>query len=132
LSGLGQGEGLPLTIAFDPALPYQEQTGFNQGCPPGYFAQFVETGEADSSQPASVGIVPGGSTAIRCRLKSGYTAQINAEETGQAASESWYQATHALGQPGEWLPSSTGLLAGFGPLALLGVAAIALLALVRR
>lgn len=32
----------PITIEFDPTLPYSERTGLLAGCPPGYFVQFVE------------------------------------------------------------------------------------------
>lgn len=74
------------TLPFDATLPF-EGTGFNRGCPPGYFAQFVPVGADDSSQPPP--FVEGGPTAIRCRYIEGYTPAVNADETGQAAADSW-------------------------------------------
>lgn len=94
--GSGAPELGPETLPFDETLPWPG-VGDNRGCFPGYFAQRVAPGELDSSQPASIGIVQGGSVAVRCRRMEGYTAAINAEETGQRAAENWYQTTKSVG-----------------------------------
>lgn len=94
--GSGEPELGPETLPFDDALPWPG-VGDNRGCFPGYFAQRVAPGEPDSSQPASIGIVQGGSVAVRCRRMADYTAAINAQETGQAAAENWYQSTKSVG-----------------------------------
>jgi hypothetical protein len=113
---------LPVVIAFDPALPYAEQVGDNRGCPPGYFAQRVAPGETASSQPASIGIVPGGSVAVRCRLMDGYTPAVNAQETGQAAADSWLNAVNAVGDVASRAASAlgTGLQFSLSWIAVLG------------
>lgn len=116
LSGLAQAsEPGPETLPFDASLPWPG-VGDNRGCFPGYFAQRVAVGEFDASQPASVGIVSGGPTAIRCRRMDyldgtlQYTGAINAAETGQAAAESWYQTTKGVGD----FFSKVGLTLGTG------------------
>jgi len=87
---------MSLTVQFDPTMPY-DGVGYNRGCPPGYFAQFVPAGEEDSSQPPSI-IVPGGPTAIRCRMIEGYTDIVNANESGQVSADSWLNYVSTVGE----------------------------------
>jgi hypothetical protein len=130
LSGMGQdapdlfpgAQPQPVVIAFDPTLPYTEQVGDNRGCPVGYFAQRVAPGETAASQPASIGIVPGGSVAVRCRQIQGYTPAVNAQETGQAAGDSWLNAVNAVGDAARSAAGAigTGLQFSLSWLAVLG------------
>ncbi|MCI0371227.1 MAG: hypothetical protein L0214_07560 [candidate division NC10 bacterium] len=64
-------EGInPLTIAFDPALPYSDRMpALNRGCPEGYFAQLVDPHAGGDA--AAVPPIPGVTTQtnyIVCRL----------------------------------------------------------------
>jgi hypothetical protein len=89
----------PVTILFDPSLPYTEQPdAVNRGCPPGYFAQYVASGEANATYVAGL-TAPGGTTMLRCRKMEGYTAHDNEQETGQAAAEAWNRFAAALPDP---------------------------------
>lgn len=51
----------------------------------------------NASQPREIGIVVGGSVAVRCRKIEGYTPTVNAEETGQQAADNWYTVVNAVG-----------------------------------
>jgi hypothetical protein len=88
-----------VTIAFDPSLPYVEQPDpVNQGCPLGYFAQYVGVGEVNASYVPGF-TAPGGTTMLRCRKMDGYTPADNAAETGQDAAEAWNRFAAALPDP---------------------------------
>lgn len=85
------------TLPFDPSMPY-EGVGLNKGCPPGYFCQYVQPSDLDASQPVEAGIVPGGTTAVRCRQIEGYTPAVNAQETGQVAADTWLNQVNSVGE----------------------------------
>jgi len=105
-------------LPWDPALaassgrtPVQ-----NNGCPPGYFAQFVAPGE-----PGSVA-VPGKSYALRCRLMATTTAETIKDESGISMSEAVdvyrlavadtvSQVSSAVGAAFSWMPYILGAAA---------------------
>lgn len=70
-------------VPWDPTLTTASgrQPVQNNGCPEGYFAQFVAPGE-----PGSIA-VPGKSYALRCRLMTTSSAQTIQEESGISARE---------------------------------------------
>jgi hypothetical protein len=119
---------MSVTVVFDPSLPY-DGIGYNRGCPPGYFAQFVAAGEADATQPPRV-VVMGGPTAIRCRIIEGYTPQVNAVETGQAEAESWNNFVEEVGNVAASVGENVGW--GLGTIAPWLLAGLALILFLRR
>lgn len=116
-----------LVVTFDPSLPYDKpEGGYNRGCPPGYFAEFVGVGEAGSTPLGG-----GSTTAVRCRLVEGTTAADIQRETGTTTSETVGVVTGAIGdtmrQLGEKLKNGPGGGWSWGGLVALGlVAALAL------
>lgn len=89
------------SLPYDPTFPFDRPGALiNKGCPPGYFAQIVPASAEGSVYVKIPGIVQG--SWMRCRLMATTTVQTNAEESGQAAAQSWYNLTN------------TGLGAGFG------------------
>lgn len=117
LAGVGQNTD---AIPYDPTLPYTRPgAAINQGCPDGYFAQFVEAGTEAAVYVQIPGLVNG--SYMRCRLMATTTAQTNAEETGQNAAQSWYNYTNT--GPGEWLKTVLDKLGTVGIVAL-GAAAL--------
>lgn len=51
------------TLPYDFSRPHVREAGWNQGCPLGYFAQFVAAGSVDAVDTGT-----GSGTAVRCRL----------------------------------------------------------------
>jgi hypothetical protein len=121
----------PLTLRFDPSLPYVEQIGDNRGCPLGYFAQRVAPGEYDAEYISTIGLHPGGSVMVRCRRQAGYTAVVNAQETGMQAADNWYRVTQALPDLREPFGHAMDAVKAFG-LIIAGVLAIQVLGLFKR
>lgn len=91
-----------VTLPFDPARPYPG-VGWNKGCPPGYFAQFVGEGQTDAMHlPENSGGV-----ATRCRVMPNRQADPVAwevqvteilEETGTTLAETIEHAEAAVQQ----------------------------------
>ena len=82
VAGLGQDYRTDV-LPWDSSLTVSSgrQPVQNNGCPPGYFAQFVAPGEAGAVT------VPGKSYALRCRLMATTTAETIKDESGISMSE---------------------------------------------
>ena len=91
---------MSLTLRFDFDLPYDRpEGGYNRGCPPGYFAQFVYSGDIDAQR------LPGNdpNMGIRCRLMPDLTQPPEAvsadiAEINQESGTSWSETADMLNQ----------------------------------
>jgi len=117
LAGLGQDYRTDVQ-PWDPSLTVSSgrQPVQNNGCPPGYFAQFVAPGEAGAVT------VPGKSYALRCRLMATTTAETIKDESGismaeavdvyrLAVADTVHQVGGAVGSALSWTPYILGAVA---------------------
>jgi len=117
LAGLGQDYGTPV-VAWDPTLTVSSgrQPVQNNGCPPGYFAQFVAPGELGAVS------IPGKTYALRCRLMATTTAETIKDESGismseavevyrQAVADTVHQVGGAVSAAFSWSPWILGAVA---------------------
>lgn len=84
----------PDVLPYDPSLPYDRSDNavINKGCPEGYFAQVMPSGDPSSVFVQIPGVVQG--SYLRCRLMATSTQQSIADESGQTAAQSWYNFTN--------------------------------------
>lgn len=105
------------SLPYDPAMPFDRPGAVvNRGCPPGYFAQFMPSGAGGSVYVSIPGLVQG--SWMRCRLMATTTVQTNAQESGQQATQSWYNLTNTgfgagLGVALDWLKWVPWLVGGY-------------------
>lgn len=98
----------------------------NNGCPDGYFAQFVAIGE-----PGAVA-VPGRGYALRCRLMASSTPETIAHESGISTSEAIAVYTDAIKDTARQVGQAGARLLSWTPWLVLGLGAIAAWSLARR
>ena len=94
----------PDVLAYDPSLPFDRGGAvINHGCPDGYFAQVMPSGDPTSVFVQIPGVVQG--SYLRCRKMATTTQQTIADESGQTAAQSWYNYTNTgIGAWfGDWL-----------------------------
>jgi hypothetical protein len=111
-------DGGGLVLVFDASLPYEERQGWNRGCPPGYFAQFVGIGEPLAT-PIST------TAAVRCRLIEGITAADVQKESGVTEREAGEIIAGALSDTAQTVKdASVNILGSLGPLVTLALLAV--------
>lgn len=88
-----QGNPVPEIIPYDPSLPYTRPGAkINNGCPDGYFAQFMPPGDLTAVHVTIPGVAS--DSWLRCRLMATTTQQTIADESGKTAADSWYNYTN--------------------------------------
>lgn len=110
----------PDILPWNPSLPYDRPGAVvNQGCPEGYFAQFVGAGEPGAIQ------YPGGSpsTWVRCRLMASTSPETIVAESGVTADEALAVYTQAVADTVEQAAAAVKLAL---PWAVIAVGAFAL------